>query len=127
MCTICSGVNLLVRIAPSPSLVGNRIEALYASRRDSGKRGKTGTIVPLHFTQESYEGSNKTARCRSERHRVWAGRPSHSSKEENAYVSTSCPVDRSHGPRRGRDVGGGGERCAQDRQYAGHIAQQQHE
>ena len=36
--TIWSGVNLLVCIVPSPSLVGERIEALYASRGGSGKR-----------------------------------------------------------------------------------------
>ena len=41
MCTICSGVNLLVRIALVLPLVGDRDEALDASRCGSGKRGKT--------------------------------------------------------------------------------------
>src|SRR5262249_59749412 len=41
MCTICSGVNLLVRIALVLPLVGDRDEALYASGRGSGKRVKT--------------------------------------------------------------------------------------
>jgi len=41
MYTICSGVNLLVRIALVLPLVGDRDEALYARRRGSGKRVKT--------------------------------------------------------------------------------------
>ena len=50
MYTICSGVNLLVHIGPTPSLVGDRIEALYASRRGLGKRAKTNLVRFLFFS-----------------------------------------------------------------------------
>jgi len=46
MCTICSGVNLLVRITLVLPLVGDRDEALYAKRPGSGKRVKTSTTPP---------------------------------------------------------------------------------
>jgi hypothetical protein len=61
MCTICSGVNLLVRIVLVLPLVGDRDEALYARRCGSGKRVKTTGLLPVakSATATCEDGINK--------------------------------------------------------------------
>jgi hypothetical protein len=56
MCTICSGVNLLVRIVRL-LLVGDPYEALYERPAGSGKRVKTNE----RFNDKTINGSLKKA------------------------------------------------------------------